>query len=803
MLPALLAREVALYPCVHIRFLKTTTMSALYKFLGGVLGLLAALSGSAQTAVQGKLIDAITREPLQGASLHCTDKDCPCACLSGVDGSFILHCTDCRQLSVSYIGYQPRTLSLAEAQGLVTLAPSSSPLQEVVVTASRGEAVRRAQAPVAISTLSAKTLAETRAVSADQLLNKVSGVNMVNLGNEQHQMSIRQPMTTKSLFLYLEDGIPVRTTGLFNHNALLEMNLAATKSIEVIKGPSSSLYGSEAIGGVVNFISLKPTATPLARLSLQGSNMGFTRADAQLSMTRGRWGFVLSGYYADKRNGFMDYTDYHKGTATARIEYRINDKTLLTNSTTVVNYYSDMPSGVDSTMFATHTFSNPQTFTYREVKALRNHTTLNRNWTDRSHSSLTLIYRDNTIGQNPNYRIKDDYRKSGNSWIGKKDLAHGEVNESSFHSAAFVAQHRQEFSWKKASVTAGLSVDLSPSSYHAQYIRIKKDSVSKRYVSYQNTDSTLTDYRTRINNYAGFINFEFSPLNRLRLVASLRYDAFRYGFDNHLKPSAFSGSPDTLNQFRRISPKIGLTYSLSKRAGVYANYSQGFVPPQVTEMYTGVKVPDLRPSVFNNYEAGGWAEILHNRLSADLSIYRLEGSQEVISVRLDDGSSENRNAGKTLHRGIEFGLNATPVKEVSVRLSGAYSKHSFESFVEKGNNYSGNEMNNAPHWMHNAEVWYRPRFVKGLRLGAEWQKIGSYFMDPKNTARYEGYDVLNLRAGYAFRGFEIWLHVLNATDNYYSYISTKSTSYSYQLAEPRSFTLGFSYDLGSLFHKKP
>ena len=37
---------------------------------------------------------------------------------------------------------------------------------------------------------------------------------MVSLGNEQHQMSIRQPMTTKSLFLYLEDGIPVRTTGL-------------------------------------------------------------------------------------------------------------------------------------------------------------------------------------------------------------------------------------------------------------------------------------------------------------------------------------------------------------------------------------------------------------------------------------------------------------------------------------------------------------------------------------------------------------------------------------------------------------
>src|SRR4029078_13106200 len=113
---------------------------------------------------------------------------------------------------------------------------------------------------------------DAKALSPDQLLNKISGVNMVNLGNEQHEMSIRQPMTTKSLFLYLEDGIPIRTTGLFNHNALLEINMAAVKSIEVIKGPSSSLYGSEAIGGVVNFISAVPTAQPVLKLTAQGNN---------------------------------------------------------------------------------------------------------------------------------------------------------------------------------------------------------------------------------------------------------------------------------------------------------------------------------------------------------------------------------------------------------------------------------------------------------------------------------------------------------------------------------------------------
>jgi iron complex outermembrane receptor protein len=654
---------------------------------------------------------------------------------------------------------------------------------------------------VAISTINTKLIQDTKATTADQLLNKVSGVNMVNLGNEQHQMSIRQPMTTKSLFLYLEDGIPVRTTGLFNHNALLEMNMAAVKSMEVIKGPSSSLYGSEAIGGVVNFITIAPTAVPVLKISAQGNDIGYKRADLQSSFSKNKWGFALSGYYADKRNGFMEFTDFHKATLTARVDYRFSNRTTLTNSLTWLDYYSDMPSGVDSVMFATRKFTNPQTFTYRKVDALRYRSTLSQVWNEQSKTTVSVVYRDNSIGQNPNYRIKDDYKKTGNTYTGKKDLAHGEINESSFNSYALIAQHKQNLNWKNALIIGGINIDLSPSAYNAQYIRIKKDTVTRKYVSYQETDSTLTDYETRINNYAAFANFEFSPLKKLRVVASLRYDLFKYNFDNHLTPSAFSGSPDMRNQFSKLSPKLGFTYSVSNKTGVYANYSEGFVPPQVTEMYTGVKVPDIEPSVFYNYEAGGWAEIVKNKLSIDISAYSLKGTNEIISVKLDDASSENRNAGETSHRGIEIGMNATPLKDVTMRFSGAYSIHKFTRFIEKGINYNGNEMNGAPHWMNNAEIWYKPSFVKGLRIGAEWQKIGSYFMDPKNTVKYEGYDVLNLRAGYQFNGLEVWVNVMNATDNYYSYISSKSTSYSYQLAEPRNFNVGISYDLGQLLNK--
>jgi outer membrane receptor protein involved in Fe transport len=217
-------------------------------------------------------------------------------------------------------------------------------------------------------------------------------------------------------------------------------------------------------------------------------------------------------------------------------------------------------------------------------------------------------------------------------------------------------------------------------------------------------------------------------------------------------------------------------------------------------MYKGVKVPELDASVFYNYEIGGWYEIIKGRLSTDVSLYRLKGTNEIISVKLDDGSVENRNAGRTLHSGIEAGTKANPVKDIEFRISAALSKHRFIQFVEKGTSYSKNEMNGAPHWMHNAELWYRPSFVRGLRVGVEWQKQGSYYMDPLNTTRYKGFNVIHARAGYQWKEFEIWMNVMNISDSYYSYISSKSSSgYSYTPAEPRHINIGVMYDFGKLF----
>ena len=660
-------------------------------------------------------------------------------------------------------------------------------LQQVIVTASR-IAQKRTEAPVAISIISQQTMEDAKANRLDWLVNKVSGVFMVNLGNEQHEMSIRQPMTTRSLFLYLEDGVPIRTTGVYNHNALLEMNTTAAKQIEIIKGPASSAYGAEAIGGAVNVITQAPPATTGGYISLQGTNNKYYRADAQAGATIGRLGLLVSGYHAERNNGPVQQSDFHKTALTLRGDYKINNSTTWSNSATYVDYYSDMGGGsLDSIHFAQKNYTTQYSFNYRKVTALRIRSTLTHQWQHAGETQLTAAYRDNSVGQNPSYYVTN---VQGNALA-----ARGQINNSSFKSYMLMAQHSLAIPSLNSHLVAGMSIDISPSAYIAHFINIARNNKGD-YISYSNTDSLLSHYKTGISNLASYINYDYSPFTGVKLVAALRYDHYHYNFINRLPPSASTGAPSTRNDFNRLTPKLGVTYNYHQ-LGFYANYSQGYVPPQITELFNSVKVPYLLPQTFNNYEIGGWLSLLQSKLHIDWSLYLLQGINEIISVRQNDGSYQNQNAGKTNHRGIEYGFTWKPTGEWMLRLSATNAKHYFLQDEEKGIDYSGHEMAGGPHFIANAEIMYKPRYIKGLRIGAEWQHQGRYWMDNANAARYPGFDVINIRAGYRVKQFEVWVNTLNAFNHYYAALASKSTyGYTYNLGDPREITVGVSFHVG-------
>jgi iron complex outermembrane receptor protein len=758
--------------------------------------LLSTAALQAQVVIKGKVIDKDTREPVAGASISIPNTNINT--ITDHTGSFSLTIDkkpDC--ICISCVGYHMQNCHLVKGEEMtILLEKNAQVMNELIVTASRGVQLRK-DAPVSIQPISSKTIYETKPMVLPELINKVPGVLMTNLNNEQHSMSIRQPMTTAPYFLYLEDGIPVRPAGIFNHNALIETDIMAVSAIEVVKGPSSSLYGSEAIGGAINFITHKPTAQFTARVGAQWDNYGYQRAQfSGGGYYSKKAGLYVSGFVARQRDAWQTYSDYDKTALNLRHDWQLSEKTLFTVSGAYIKYNTQTAGSVDSLQFYERKYVSNNTFTFRDINALRARATVDHKWNGNSSLSATAFFRDNSIGQFPAYAIKKDNSNAA--------IAHGQINENSLNSYGAVVQQTQKFPWLKAKLIAGLTIDYSPNKYWANYAKINRDPATGFMDSYENrADSMLTDYDAKLLNTAAYAQFQFSPVDKLNIVLGARYDRIDFNYDNHLPPSAYSGAPDEKNGFNNFSPKLGATYEINRHAGVYVNYSRGFSPPTINQMYSGVKVPVLKPAFFNNYEVGGWIVLGKNTVSIDWTLYQMDGFNEIVSFRFPDNSTEYRNSGRTLHRGIEYGITFRPNKQLTIRAGGTNATHEFVRYeVKEGVNYDGNKMPSAPSFIGNVEVGYRPVWLKGFRIHAEWQRIGSYFIDNENHYEYNdkslfgmrGVSVLNLRAGYQYKWVEVFANLMNLTNELYAHNASRGAfGTTYTPAAPRLLNMGIQF----------
>lgn len=759
-----------------------------------------AFSASAQT-IKGTVTDAITHEAIGGVTITTADHK-PLAS-TDAKGKFSIN-TPATTLQFNFVGYTPFNAEVKDNAPLnISLNRSAIDLQPVIISANR-ERQARQDAPIAISKISSVQIQDTKATALYQLLNKVSGVYMVNLGNEQHTMAIRQPITYNALYLYMEDGLPIRPTGIFNHNSLYEINMSGVRDIEVIKGPASSLYGSNSVGGAVNFITQNPPSNAMGDISIQGDNYHYRRVDADGGFSSGKFGLYAGGYIAHQKDSWQDYSDFDKYSANLKTTYDFDNRTKLTAAVSYNYLNTQTPGSLDSAHFYNRSYSSNQRFTYRKVNALRANARIEHTWSDNSSTFLTAFYRDNSTAQLPSYFISDVRNTAG-----VYQSSNGQVNDQSFHSLGLLAQHRTDFSFLRSRLIVGAYLDDSPSSYYAQYLNITKDVANNYYTGFTNTGTYIDDYHIKLLNYAAYTQYEMHPAEALRVVAGLRYDHVYYAFTNGLPVSNTKYKQQETNNFNVIAPKIGLTYNLGNNKGLYANYSVGFQPPETGDLYSSRQLAPLKQATFNNYELGGWFSAFDKKMYVELSLYDLEGRNEIISQLLPDNTTQNQNAGATRHHGVEYAITYAPVQQLTFRFNGTNAKHTYLDYSEVRTNYAtgknytlvynNKRMSNAPAWISNSEITYKPGYFPGFRIATEWQHIDKYFTDPANTKTYAGYNIYNLRLGYNFmqdglKGLGLWFNMLNLTNKLYATTVT-SNQYgdTYNAAPPRTCTLGISY----------
>lgn len=315
----------------------------------------------------------------------------------------------------------------------------------------------------------------------------------------------------------------------------------------------------------------------------------------------------------------------------------------------------------------------------------------------------------------------------------------------------------------------------------------------------------------RVDLYGVYAQESFRPTDRWIVDAGLRYDEIKMKISGtRVEEYSYSAGqyvpasdPEDVNKtFTGLSPRIGLTYKITKGWNVYASYAKGLQAPTEGEISDN---PDLDPVTVQNYEIGLKARA--HSFMFDAAVYFSPVQDEVVQVIGPSGESDYVNSGETKKRGFEFsGAWQVPwksLKGLEIGASYAYSDYTFKEFTEPvrsgptviNQDRSGNRLPFVP--QHQYSFYGRYRHFSGVSLKLETFSWGSYYMDNANTEKYEGYGfATNAMLGYERGPWRLSLNLENLFDSRYAVEALKDTQGDKQFtpAAPRTFMLQLVYN---------
>jgi vitamin B12 transporter len=519
------------------------------------------------------------------------------------------------------------------------------PLGTVVVTATRTEAPLESVTN-SISVVSEQDIADRQAITVTDALRNVPGVDVAQPGSPGTATSvfIRGANSGQSLILF--DGVEVNspTLGGFNFGNIMTDDVGR---IEVLRGAGGALYGSQAIGGVVNVISKKGEGAPHFSVASAGGNVG---TFSQLATAAGESGIVA--YSASL------------GYVTSGGFRRVNDD-----------------------------FSNLTSALRLDVTPIE-HGTLRGFWRS-ADSSLGLA--NNDIGQG--VRLLDpDAREHDEFYLGKLEWEHSVFNNLTYHIAGAYTRtvnvvsdtvNAQEASQFLVSSYSRVPNEILTGETQVSYA---EGSAGLSTIGFEFKELTGTaksifgDSPTRFShsrsNYAGYVQQQISLLeDKLVAVAGFRVDG-NQDFGQEVSSSWSVGYLQDWSGDGRWSTRVK------------GGYAEGFKAPTFNDLfYPNFGNPDLQPEVSSEYD-GGLEQRLGSRWLSVEGTYFTRRTRDLIQFAPPDPVlcpnsaatpatfSNPCNIGRADVSGVETALNIGPFFGASLR--GTYTYLDFEMTQKNG-----------------------------------------------------------------------------------------------------------------------
>jgi len=654
-------------------------------------------------------------------------------------------------------------------------------LDELVVTGTRSETPLLEQAGNT-GKISEDEIDLVRPDHITEIANRISGVNIQHGNGQEHLTSIRSPVLTGGAgagsFLYLEDGIPLRAAGFANVNGLFEVNYEQAGGIEVVRGPGSAFYGSNAVHGLLNVLTRAPSLELEREIDLSVGPHDLYTAKATVSDTVGAHGYRVN-VLGTSDGGYVSESGYDQQKVSLRHDYfgdidsfkTIFSYTNLNQET--AGYIVGFKAYEDESVSRT----NPNPEAYRDAKSYRLSTEWERELSDSSSFRLTPYVRHTEMEflmhfLSPGKPVeKNQHSSVGLLSAFTKDLDGG-------HKIIVGT----DFEYTQGELS---EVQTNPTTAN--------DFIPGVHYDYE-VDSTVI---------APYIHSEWQLLEKTRLIAGVRYEYTKYDYENQtasgqLTPRYFRPESDE-DSFNNLSPKLGLVQQLTDDTAAFINYSRGNRAPQTTDLYRiqnnqGDKADS---ETIDSVELG--LRKVGQGLQYEITAYHMKKKDYFFT----DSDDVNVNDGKTQHTGLEVGLFYPFNEKFDIGANVAFAKHEYDFDRVGDEAYNtidkGNYLVTAPKRIGNIRLGWN--ITPKTRTELEWVHMSEYYINDGNTAKYEGHDVFNLRASHdVTENFTVYGRIKNLFNTDYAERADfrpvrgfNPEGYRYFVGEKRYLHVGASY----------
>lgn len=473
---------------------------------------------------------------------------------------------------------------------------------EVVVTGSR-EAIDLRKLPVSVSVIGRERLEQSfRPSLLPTLTERVPGLFITGRGVMGYGVSTGASggMTMRGVgnspttgMLVLIDGHP-QYMGLMGHPIADAYRSDLADKVEVVRGPASMIYGSNAMGGVVNIVTRKMHEDGV-KTDLQAGYGSYNTLQTELTnrIRAGRFTSVVTGSY-DRSDGHRKDMDFEQYGGSVRLGYELSKAWSLAAHAQMTHFNAQNPGTVSAPL------SDNISHITRGVASV-----VLDNRYERSSGSLSFFYNwgrhkiddGYSVGQQPlDYRFNSRDRMMGVSWFQNHAFFRG--NRVTF---GFDYQHFGGKAWNR-------------------YLNGEPDKVS--------ADKTMDEV-------AGYVDFRQSLTGWLTLDAGVRIDRHSHAGTEWV-------------------PQAGVSFQLPADAQIKLSASKGFRFPTIREMYMfPPQNPDLRPERLWNYEVSFAQRLFGGKLSYGVNVYCIDGENLIQTVRID-GRPLNVNTGRIENAGLEL-----------------------------------------------------------------------------------------------------------------------------------------------------